>query len=297
MPEIRRRQPHAPQPFKDYAASPAAIVAIRFPAVNIRWKCRRRDAARAFDGCLICAAVLPGGFGRRAGGAARHGDAIERHALDAAAGELRPLCASARGCSPPSSRFPRTGGRYSILGQRSITTLRPLASARRAASSLRMPSCIQITCGRGLRASASSTDRQRVLGRAKYIDHVDRLGNVGKPGIDRLTQDIPADLPRIDRDHPIAALEQIFEREIARPHVLGRDADHGDGLHGVEDAADVAVGIVVVIHGFAGCRCDECRTPGANERGEKKSASLPGVRACSAPEPTAPADRRRQVVR
>jgi hypothetical protein len=46
---------------------------------------------------------------------------------------------------------------YSILGQRFITTLRPLASASRAASSLRTPSCIQITHGRGFIASASST--------------------------------------------------------------------------------------------------------------------------------------------
>src|SRR5579883_1557514 len=30
-------------------------------------------------------------FGRQAGGATRHGDTVERHALDAAAGELRPL--------------------------------------------------------------------------------------------------------------------------------------------------------------------------------------------------------------
>src|SRR5215471_11729654 len=39
---------------------------------------------------------------------------------------------------------------YSILGQRFITTLRPAASASRAASSLRTLSCIQITCGFGL---------------------------------------------------------------------------------------------------------------------------------------------------
>jgi hypothetical protein len=46
---------------------------------------------------------------------------------------------------------------YSILGQRFITTWSPAASAIAAASSLRMPSCIQITCGRGTSASASST--------------------------------------------------------------------------------------------------------------------------------------------
>ena len=46
---------------------------------------------------------------------------------------------------------------YSILGQRFITTLMPASSARLAASSLRMVSCIQITCGFGLSVSASST--------------------------------------------------------------------------------------------------------------------------------------------
>src|ERR1700722_12515515 len=46
---------------------------------------------------------------------------------------------------------------YSIFGQRFITTLIPLASASAAAASLRIPSCIQITCGRGLRVSASCT--------------------------------------------------------------------------------------------------------------------------------------------
>src|ERR1700675_3982830 len=46
---------------------------------------------------------------------------------------------------------------YSILGQRFITTLRPAASASLAASSLCMASCIQITCGFGLRVNASFT--------------------------------------------------------------------------------------------------------------------------------------------
>ena len=131
---------------------------------------------------------------------------------------------------------------YSIFGQRFITTLRPAASASAAASSLRTPSCIQITCGRGLSASASSTIGQRVLRGAEDVDHVDRLGDVGEPGVDLLPEHFLAGLAGIDRDHAVAALEQILEGEIARPVVLRRDADHGDRLHGVENAADVAVG-------------------------------------------------------
>ena len=44
------------------------------------------------------------------------------------------------------------------------------------------------------------------------------------------------------------AFKQVLECEIARPVVLGRGTDHRDGLHGVENAADVAVVVIVVIH-------------------------------------------------
>src|ERR1700751_4409329 len=46
---------------------------------------------------------------------------------------------------------------YSIFGQRFITTFNPLASASAAAASLRMPSCIHTTRGRGCIFSTSST--------------------------------------------------------------------------------------------------------------------------------------------
>src|SRR6516162_10474116 len=52
----------------------------------------------------------------------------------------------------------------------------------------------------------------------------------------------------IDRDHVIAALHQIFEREIARPHIDRRRADHRNHLHAVEDRADIVVRIRVVVH-------------------------------------------------
>src|SRR5262249_49316955 len=53
----------------------------------------------------------------------------------------------------------------------------------------------------------------------------------------------------VDRNHAVATLEQILEGEIARPAGIGRNADHRDRLHGVEDAADVAVVVAVVVHG------------------------------------------------
>src|SRR5437868_10792671 len=52
----------------------------------------------------------------------------------------------------------------------------------------------------------------------------------------------------IDRDHVVAALGEVFERKIARPHIDGRRADHRDGFHAVEDFADVGVGVAVVVH-------------------------------------------------
>ena len=77
---------------------------------------------------------------------------------------------------------------YSILGQRFITTLIPAASASAAASSLRTLSCIQITSGRGVQRQGFLRRRQRMLRRAEDVDHVDRLGDVGKLGIDLLTE-------------------------------------------------------------------------------------------------------------
>src|SRR5262245_64984862 len=52
----------------------------------------------------------------------------------------------------------------------------------------------------------------------------------------------------IDRDHAVTPLEQIFEGEIARPAGIGGNPDHRDRLHGVEDAADIAIVVVVVVH-------------------------------------------------
>ena len=80
---------------------------------------------------------------------------------------------------------------YSIFGQRFITTLMPAASALAAASSWRTPSCIQITAGRGCIASTSSTIGGTCGDGAENIDHVHRLGNVGKPREDGLAQQRP----------------------------------------------------------------------------------------------------------
>src|SRR4029077_4464301 len=67
-------------------------------------------------------------------------------------------------------------------------------------------------------------------------------------GIGLLAEQILAGEPGIDRDHAVAALEQILEGEIARPAVLGGHAPHGDRLHGIENTADLAVVVALVVH-------------------------------------------------
>src|SRR5262245_44719126 len=68
----------------------------------------------------------------------------------------------------------------------------------------------------------------------------------------------------IDRDHVVAALRQVFEGEIARPHIDRRGADHRDRFHRVEDAADVGVVVIVVVHLFSS-------DPHGEERGTRVS--------------------------
>src|SRR5665213_1896384 len=52
----------------------------------------------------------------------------------------------------------------------------------------------------------------------------------------------------IDRDHVVAALRQVFEGEIARPHIDRRGPHHRDRLHAVENRSDVVVVVGVVVH-------------------------------------------------
>ena len=121
---------------------------------------------------------------------------------------------------------------YSIFGQRFITTLIPAASAFSAAASSRPPSCIQITFGSGDSFSASSTTGM-MGGAAENLDHVDGAADVGERGDEGPAKQALSDMAGIDRDHVIAALHQIFEREIARPHIDRRGADHRDRFHAV----------------------------------------------------------------
>jgi len=137
--------------------------------------------------------------------AARRG-AAERQALNAAGGAL--LREMVRVLTPIQA-ISEESRPYSIFGQRFITTLRPLASASAAASSLRMPSCIQITCGPRLERQRLLARWQRVTRAAKNIDHVDRFRERRRAA---RRCDVRGSIPRadrIDRDHAVAAFEQV----------------------------------------------------------------------------------------
>jgi len=62
-----------------------------------------------------------------------------------------------------------------------------------------------------------------------------------------------ADVTGVNGDHVIAALRQIFECEVTRPHVNGRCSHHGDRLHAIENFADIIIGVRVVVHRVSKC--------------------------------------------
>ena len=73
-------------------------------------------------------------------------DLVFRHGMDAPTILVPEMTVAAASASAPTFGSPRRG--ISIFGQRSITTLRPAASARAAASSLMTPICIQTALAR-----------------------------------------------------------------------------------------------------------------------------------------------------
>ena len=89
---------------------------------------------------------------------------------------------------------------------------------------------------------------RKIYGRLSEVREPIDMVDIFRASKYALPEQVLAGEARIDRDHPVAALEQVLEGEIARPVVLRRRADHRDGLHGVEDAADIAVVVIVVIH-------------------------------------------------
>ena len=144
--------------------------------------------------------------------------------------ELTPLQES----SPP--RRPN-----SIFGQRFMTTSMPAASAfarRRVVAHAELHPDHLGADGDGI-----VDDGRHLVAGAEDIDHVDGLGNVAQAGIGHLAQQRLAGDAGIDRNDAIALALQIFHDEVARPIPVRRGADQRDGLHPLQDRAQLGVGI------------------------------------------------------
>ncbi len=139
---------------------------------------------------------------------------------------------------------------YSILGQRFMTTLRPAASALAAAKS-----------SRARRHSQGFIDHRHDVARIpEDLDHVDGTPDIQQRADEGFCEQALADVTGVDGDHVVAALRQILEGEITRPHIDRRRPDHRDRLHAVEDLPDVIVGVGVMVHcvrPFGGRHCEE----------------------------------------
>src|SRR5580704_1632642 len=81
-------------------------------------------------------------------------------------------------------------------------------------------------------------DAGRRIGGAKNIDRVDGSGHILERRIDRLAEDLLARESGIDGPDEKALVEQIFHREIARPHVVTARAHHRDGFGRAENGSD-----------------------------------------------------------
>src|SRR5713101_2306445 len=184
---------------------------------------------------------------RGVGGAARERDAVERHALDATPEELRLLGGESAGVDAHPGDLRR---------QAAVFDLRAAVHHDLEAVRLREFRGLVVADAK-LHPYHLRTRRERerllhdfdgVAWCSEDINHVDGLGDVGELGVDLAPQQLLPDDHWIDRDHAVTPLEQIFEGEVTRAAGIGGNADHRDCLHGVEDAADVAVVVVVVVH-------------------------------------------------
>jgi hypothetical protein len=133
-------------------------------------------------------------------------------------------------CRPPNSRA------CSIFTQRSIT-----CPARRAGErvgfGLSTPSC----CHRHFAPMATalrSAARRRSCGTRRPC----RPGTGCPPAVhSRLAQDLR--VARVDRHDAVAVLLHVLGGEVAGPVPFGRQADHGDGAAGLQDAAQFGDGV------------------------------------------------------
>ena len=90
--------------------------------------------------------------------------------------------------------------------------------------------------------------RERGVGIAEDVDHVDGRRHVGKGGVHLLAEDRLAGEPRVDGMDRVALAEEILHGEVARPRGIGRGADEGEHARFAQDVGDVVVAVAVVVH-------------------------------------------------
>jgi hypothetical protein len=122
-----------------------------------------------------------------------------------------------------------------------------LRARRRAPPAPRWSGC---RCGyRCCRTPAARTARRHDRRRRTRTTWSDRSASPARRWWDRAARRHARRGSKIpDRDHVVAALRQIFEGEITRPHIDRRRPDHRDRFHAVENFADVIVVVGVVVH-------------------------------------------------
>src|SRR4051812_26463698 len=109
------------------------------------------------------------------------------------------------------------------------------------------------------------------------------MPDLQKGADERFSEQALAEVTRVDRDHVVAALRQILEGEITRPHVGRRRPDHRDRFHAVENLADVIVGVGVMVHfkipssSWRGARSKDAAPP---ERAQMRSSGDKGHLSC-----------------
>jgi hypothetical protein len=148
---------------------------------------------------------------------------------------------TSRKLSSPNSRA------NSILVHLSMITASPAALARRAASSLRTPSCSQRNWMPSLvllRNDLINDLRNGTRG-AENVDHLDRSWHVAQPRIYGFAKNQLFSRERIDRNDPIALSLKVIHHEVGGTRRRWRGANHGNGACLPQGLADEVVRVVM----------------------------------------------------
>src|SRR5262249_55909187 len=111
-------------------------------------------------------------------------------------------------------------------------------------------------------------DLERRIRRAEHVDHIDRLLDISKRGIDLLTEKLFALVCGIDRNHAIALGHEIFHGEIAWPRRCWARANKRESAGVRENSPKRGVAMAVVIHANPGAKCSHRKIVGNRRAAE-----------------------------